>query len=108
MTTASRVSQLKALVCGAALAPPANATFVRVRSATYQVLVQDLSRLAALPKLYADLRLACLALAFAREIRSVRRLSLPPLRLERGRYAFAGDLAVAFEIFNGYTVQVRL
>ena len=83
MTAAGRVSQLEALVCGAALAPPTNATFVRVRSTSYQVLVQDLSRLATLPELYADLWLACLALAFAiREIRSVRPLSLPPLRLE--------------------------
>ena len=83
MTAASRMSQLKALVCGAALAPATNATFVRARSTTYQVLVQDLSRLATLPELYADLWLACLALAFAiREIRSVRPLSLPPLRLE--------------------------
>ena len=82
MTAASRVSQLKALVCGAALAPPANAPFVGVRSTSYQVLVQDFSRLAALSQLYTDLWLASLTLAFAREIRSVRHLSLPPLHLE--------------------------
>ena len=106
MTAACCVVLLKAqIIDGADLTPATNATLFRVRTTSYQILVQNFSGLAAFFELYTDLRLVCFALAFACDMSPV---CLPSLQLERCRHAVVRDFTVTFEIFNGNTVEVRL